>query len=128
MPPRWFLDRSVAELVDPFDESVEKLAIVRNDDHRAVVLFDGVFQDVLRAHVHVVRRLVEHEQVIRLEHQSRHGQPGPLSSRQHAHLLVDLFAPEQERSEDVAQSRADVADSYRSSVSKTVKSPFIRSS
>ena len=63
---------AVAELVDLIDQSVEELAVVRNDDHRAVVFLQGVFEDVFRAHVHVVGRLVEYQQVVGLEHQPCH--------------------------------------------------------
>jgi len=107
---------AVAELVDLIDQSVEELAVVRNDDHRAVVFLQGVFEDVLRAHVHVVGRLVEYQQVVGLEHQPCHRQPGPLAARKHLHLLVDVFAAEQECPENVAQFCPYVA--YRDAVQR----------
>ena len=100
------LHAAVAELIYTVDDTVQKVAVVRHHDHRAVILLQGALQDILRAHVHVVRRLVEYQQVARLEHHARHGQTRPLASGQHTHLLVYILAAEQKRPEDVTQTRA----------------------
>ncbi len=60
----------------------------------------------------MVGRLVEHQQIARFEHHAGHRQPGPFTAREHLHLLVDVLAAEQERPQDVAQARADVAHGH----------------
>lgn len=97
--------------------AVEEFAVVRHDDDRAVVLHDGILEDVLRTHVHVVGRLVQYQQVARFEHHAGHGQTCPLAARKHLDLFVDILAAEQERPEDIAQAGTDVPTATRSSVS-----------
>ena len=106
------LHPAVAELVDLLDHAVEEFAVVRHHDHRAVVLHNGVLEDVLRAHVHVVRRLVQHQQVARFEHHAGHRQTRPLAAREDLDLLVDVLAAEQERPQNVAQAGPDVAHGH----------------
>ena len=106
------LHPAVAELVDLLDHTVEEFAVVRHHDHRAVVLHNGVLEDVLRAHVHVVRRLVQHQQVARFEHHAGHRQTRPLAAREDLDLLVDVLAAEEEGAQDIAQAGADVAHGH----------------
>ena len=56
----------------------------------------------------MVRRLVHNEQVVGREHQSRHCQTRSLATRQHLDLLVDILASEQESTQNIAQSGADI--------------------
>ena len=103
------LHAAVDELVDLVDQPVEEIAVVRDHDDRAVVGLQGLLQNIFRPDVHMVGRLVERQQIVRLEHQLGHRQPGTLAAAEHGHALVDVFALEQERGQDVAQLRADVA-------------------
>ncbi len=106
------LHAAVAKLVDLVDHAVQELAVVRDDNHRTVVFQDGALQNIFRAHVHVVRRLVEHEQVARFEHHARHGQTRPLAAREYLHLLVDILAAEEEGAQNIAQAGADIPHSH----------------
>ena len=67
------------------------------------------FSTSLGAHVEVVGRLVEDEQIDRLEQQPYHGQPRALATREHLHLLVRRFAAKHEGTQDVAYLGADIA-------------------
>jgi hypothetical protein len=53
--------------------------------------------------VQVVRRLVEHEEVRRVEQHPRHDEPRLLAARERPDLLVHLVSRELERSGEVAQ-------------------------
>ena len=54
-------------------------------------------------------RLVEHKQVVWLEHHTRHCQTRALATRQNLHLFVDILASEEECAENVAQACANIA-------------------
>ena len=101
-----------AELVHLRNETVEELAVVADDDSRAVEGVDSLFQHLLRCHVQVVGRLVEDEQVHRFEQQLYHSQTATLAARQHLYLFVDCLASEHERSENVLYLQTYVALSH----------------
>ena len=52
---------SSTELIDLRDKAVEELAVVGDDDRRAVESSDGFLQHVLRLHIEMVRRLIENQ-------------------------------------------------------------------
>ena len=91
------LDAAVPEFVHPFYQTVQELPVVRNHNDRSVVPLYRILQNIFRPHIHVVGRLVEYQQVVGLEHQPGHRQPGPLTARQDPNLLVDVLTPKQER-------------------------------
>ncbi len=62
-------------------------------------------QHLLGGEVEVVRRLVEHEEVRRVEQHPRHHQARLLAARQRPDRLVDVVARELEGAEQVAQRR-----------------------
>ena len=94
-----------ADLDDLRGEPLDEVAIVRDEDQRAAVVVERVEQHVLRVDVEVVGRLVEQQRVRRAQQHARHGQARALAARQHARLLVDVVAREQEAAEDVADGR-----------------------
>ena len=79
---------------------------------RAVEVEDGLLEYLLRAEVEVVGGLVEHKQVDGLEQQPDHGQTRLFAARQHADLLVDVFAAEHEGAQYVAYAGAYVAHGH----------------
>ena len=87
---------AAAKLIDFRDEAVEKLAVVADDDGRAVKGADGLLEHVLGGHVEVVGGLVEDEKVDWLEQELNHGQTTALATRKHLHLLVDSLASKHE--------------------------------
>jgi hypothetical protein len=62
-----------------------------------------VDQHLLRLEVQVVGRLVEHEEVGRVEQHARHHEARLLAARERPDLLVHVVARELERAEQVAQ-------------------------
>ena len=68
--------------------------------------FSDVEQHLLRREIEMVGRLVEDEEVRRIEQHARHHQPRLLAARERADLLVDVVAGELERAGEAAQ-RAD---------------------
>ena len=82
---------------------------MRHYDHRAVETHKCLFQNVFRAHIHMVRWLVHNQQVVGREHQTRHCQTRALAARQHLDLLVDILATEQKCSQNIAQSGTNIA-------------------
>ena len=83
-----------------------------HEDHRAVELADGFFQHVLGAHVEVVGRFVENQQIDGLEQELYHGEATALAAAEHLDLLVGGFAAKHERAEDVADFQAHVAHGH----------------
>ena len=99
---------AAAHLDDPIGQALDEVAVVRDEDQRAAVILERVEQDVLRVEVEMVGRLVEQQRVRRTQQHARHRQPRALAARQHAGLLVDVVAREEESAEDVADGRHHV--------------------
>ena len=58
---------AAAELIDLADQPVEEVAVVADEYDSAVEIAQGCLEDVLGLHVEVVGRLVENEEVARLQ-------------------------------------------------------------
>ena len=106
--PRERLGAPVPDLDDLRRQAFDEVAVVRHEDQRAAVVHQRVEQHVLRVEVEVVGRLVEHQRVRRPQQHPRHGQTRALAAREHAGLLVDVVAREEEAAEDVADGRHHV--------------------
>ena len=76
---------------------------MRHEEHRALEAAERLDQHLLGRQVEVVRRLVEHEEVRRVEQHPRHHQARLLAARQRPDLLVHVVARELERAGEVAQ-------------------------
>src|SRR5918992_4084611 len=85
-----------ADLDDTVGDTVEEVAVVRDEDHRAREPFQFVFEDLQRVYVEVVGRLVEDEAVRLSKHDQEQLQPGSLSPTQGCHRLPDLLVAKQE--------------------------------
>ena len=81
----------------------EEAPVVRNEQHRALVLRQRRDQHLLGHQVEVVGRLVEHEEIRRIVKHDRHDQPRLLAARQHAALLLDVVARKAEAAGERAQ-------------------------
>ena len=95
-----------SQLQHPVAQPAQEHAVVRHEDHRAVELRQRIDQHFLRRQIQVVGRLVEHQEVRRVEQHARHDEARLLASRQRPDLLLDVLAGELKRAEQVAQ-RAD---------------------
>src|SRR5262249_44096423 len=84
------------ELEDAVRERGEEMPIVRDEEHRPLVVAERLDEHLLRRHVEVVRRLVEHEEVRRIEEHLREDEARLLAARQDAARLLDVVAREAE--------------------------------
>ena len=80
-------DRLVVDVGDVRADVVQEVAVVRDDDQRAVVAVEEVLQPVDRVQVEVVRRLVEQQRRRVAEERLRQQHPHLLSALQLRHRL-----------------------------------------
>ena len=83
-----FTDFSATEFVDFCHQAIQELAVMADDDDRAVKGKDSFLEHIFRAHVKVVGRLVEDKEVHRLQQQAYHGQSATFSARKHLHFFL----------------------------------------
>ena len=76
-----------------------------DEDQRPLVGLKGFEKDRFRVEVEVVRRLVEEENVRRLEQHPGQSETALLSPGEDLHPLVDVVSVEQERPEDAPELR-----------------------
>ena len=107
-----FLDLSVPELVHLVHQPVEEITVVGDNNQRAVICLERLFEYIFGLYVHMIGRLVKRKQVVRFQHQFRHSQSGPFSSAEHGHLLVNVLAPEKELREYVPEPGPDIAHGH----------------
>src|SRR5215213_7781774 len=92
---------SVADLDDAVSDAVEEVAVVGDENHRAVELLKLSFEDLQGVDIEVVGRLVEDEAVRFSQHDQEQLQPGPLSPTKGRHGFPDLLVAEEETSEQL---------------------------
>ena len=97
------LDLSVTELVHLVNQPVEEVTVMGYHNQCAIICLQCLLEDFLRLDVHMVGRLVQSQEVVRLEHELRHAETGPFPSGKDTDLLVDILSPEKELREDVPQ-------------------------
>ena len=116
-------DVDLARAVEPERDrhrAVEEVAVVADDQHRAVVIGDHFLEQVERLEVEVVGRLVEHQQVRVPGELARQQQPRALAARQRRRSALDQRRLEQELLEialDVLLARRGPRSSRRRSAS-----------
>jgi hypothetical protein len=76
------------ELENPLRRVVEEVAVVRHRHHRALVFLEEAFQPRHRLGVQVVGRLVEQQQIRRLEQQPAERHATPLAARERGDVGV----------------------------------------
>ena len=74
---------------------------MRDDDDRTREVKDGFLQDVLRADVEVIRRLVEDEEVCRAKEELDKGYTTTLAPTEDRDLLLRLLTAEHKGPEEV---------------------------
>src|SRR5438045_1991834 len=95
-----------AELEDAVAQAAQECAVVRHEQHRPVEILERVEQHLLGRQIEMIRRLVEHEKIRRVEQHPREHQTRFLAARERANLLVDLVAGKLKRAGEVSE-RAD---------------------
>src|SRR5690606_39363995 len=89
------------DLPDGVDEPGEESAVVGDDKQRALVRVEGVLERLDHLDVEVVRRLVEHQQVVAAEGQEQQGEAGALAAGEVPDLLELGLVREHEAPERV---------------------------
>ena len=88
-PPRVVIADKFAQISVAFKDDVarryivQKLAVVRNEQHGAVEIAEQFFEQIERLQIEVVCRFVEHEHVCRFEKNFREQKPVALASAEH---------------------------------------------
>ncbi len=90
-------------LEDARCQAVDKVAIVRHEQHRPGEAADRFEQHILRAQVEVVRRLVQQDEIRRTHQHACQRITIALAAAQHAKCLEHIIAREEECAEQVAQ-------------------------
>ena len=96
------LSRAVREHDQQIDDAVEEVAVVADDDRRALELLQRLFQRVAGPEVEVVGRLVEDQHVGAVDGELRERRPAPLAAGELLHRLLDDLAVQAEAAEQVA--------------------------
>ncbi len=102
-------DLFVPEFKDFLGQTIEEVTVVWNQNQCAIKIFQGTFENVLGAHVEVIGRLIENEQIHRFEQQFDHSQSGPFSSWKHFHFFTNVIATKHERSKHIFNFSPDIA-------------------
>ena len=76
-----FANATMTELINLADKTIEEIAVVTNHDERSVEIKKCLFQHILGLQVEVVGRLIENQQIHRLQQQLENGKAGALASR-----------------------------------------------
>ena len=64
-----FANATMTELINLADKTIEEIAVVTNHDERSVEIKKCLFQHILGLQVEVVGRLIENQQIHRLQQQ-----------------------------------------------------------
>ena len=90
---------ALADRPDPGGDLVDEVAVVGDEQDRAVEAGEHILQGLARVDVEVVRRLVQDQEIRLLQEEDRQGKPGALAAREGADGLEDIVLGEQEAAE-----------------------------
>ena len=97
------------KLIHPLHQSVQKVTVVTDHNHRTVKIPDCLLQHILATHIQMVRRLVQYQQVHRLQQQLDHRQTRTLTPAQHLHLPVRGLPAKHKRPQNVTYLGTNLA-------------------
>src|SRR5690554_2261274 len=106
------LHLTVAKLVSLGNEPVQKIPVVRHHQHRSFKIGQGLLEQFLGANVEVIGRLIENEEIHRLQQQQHHGESCPLPATEHRHLFIYRLATKQKSPQQIAYFGANIAHSH----------------
>ena len=92
-----------AQFKDTVAQATQERAVVRHEQHRPLEVAERLEQHFLRGEIEVVRRLVEHQEVRRVEQHARHDETRLLAARERSDLLVGVVTRELEGAGQAAQ-------------------------
>ena len=82
-----FTNLAATKLIYLIYQTIQELTVVAHDNGGAVECLDRFLQHILRLHIQVVGRLIENEQIHRLQQQLDHRQTAALTTTQHLDIL-----------------------------------------
>ena len=88
------LDGLAAQLPDAGADGVQKVPVMADDQHRAAVGFEVIFQPFHRFKVQMVGGLIQDQQIWALQQQAGQAQAGLLTARKHPGQLTPGFRRE----------------------------------
>src|SRR3712207_64715 len=100
---------TAAKLINLIYQPVEELSVVAHNDGCTVKGLDSFLENVLRRHVQMVGRLVENQQVDRLQEQLYHGQTAAFAAAKHLYLLLRSLSTKHKRSQQVVDTEPHIA-------------------
>ena len=111
-----FLYLMITKLIHLIYQAIQEFTVVGYHYHRSIESFDRLFQHILRTHIQVVGRLIQHKEVDRFQQQSYHRQTGSFTTRQHLHLLVGGLTSKHERTQYITNLRTNIT--YRNRINR----------
>ena len=91
---------AIADLEDAGSQLVDEVAIMGDENHRAVVLLQRLQQHVFSAQIEVVGRLVEQQEVRRMQQHAGQSVAVALAARKHAYRLEHVVFGEKEAAQN----------------------------
>ena len=104
-----FLGLALSELHGFCGQSLQEVAVVRNDYHCAFEINQCVLEHVFGYHIEVVGRLIEDQYIQRLEEQTANAKARFLSAGEYLHLFVHGVPAEEESAKYVSDFLAHFA-------------------
>ena len=113
---------SRVDVKDRAGDGADEVHVVADEDERALVLLERVDQRVDAGHVEVRGRLVQKQQVRRLEEELHERETAFLTAAQHSDALEDIVAAEEKGAEDGAGACSPMFSASATASSSTVRS------
>ena len=74
------LDPSVTELIHLVNQAFKEITVVGDNNQRAIVCLQSLFENILGLDVHMVGRLIQCKHVVWLKHKLGHSKPCALAA------------------------------------------------
>ena len=103
-------DAVVLEGDDLIADAIEKIAVVRNTDDRAVEIGERLFEHAERGQVEVVGRLVEHNEVAAILEHLRQHESRTLTAGEQIDAFVDALIVEEKTPQIIARAERLIAE------------------
>ena len=97
---------AVAHLDDAPGDLVQEVAVVRDNEDRALEVGERVLDRLARRDIEVIRRLVEDQEVRLRDDELRELEPVALAAREIADALAEVIGPKQELQQDAVRAFA----------------------
>ena len=96
-----FVALTVTDLDHPVNMTVQKKAVVGNDNDRTCIAEEGILKNVFRFQIQMIGRLIENQQIGILEKDFQQRQSGFFPAREDGNLLMDIIPGKEEGAKEV---------------------------